>query len=150
SGDGDDDYLRQVRQFIRDNALAEHVKLLGRVNYDSIREEMSRAAIFTLVSLEESSPMAIEEAMAAGVPVVTSNRCGMPHMVQDGESGFLVDPSAPDDIARRLGQLLEDDELRCSMGRKSHEIAKERFHPAAVARRTLEVYQQAVKDHNRS
>ncbi|MCP4376571.1 MAG: glycosyltransferase family 4 protein, partial [bacterium] len=47
SGDGDDDYLRQVRQFIRDNALAEHVKLLGRVNYDSIREEMSRAAIFT-------------------------------------------------------------------------------------------------------
>ena len=94
--------------------------------------------------------MAIEEAMAAGVPVVTSNRCGMPHMVADGASGFLVDPGDPDDIARRMGQLLTDDQLRRSMGRKSQEIAKERFHPAAVARRTLEVYQQAVSDHQRA
>ena len=149
SGGGDDDYLSQVRHFIRENGLTEHVNLLGRVNYDAIREEMSRAAVFTLVSLEESSPMAIEEAMAAGVPVVTSNRCGMPHMVQDGASGYLVDPSDPDDIALRLGQLLEDNELRRSMGQKSREIAKERFHPEAVARRTVEVYRRAIRDNER-
>jgi glycosyltransferase involved in cell wall biosynthesis len=107
---------------------------------------MSRAAVFTLVSLEENSPMAIEEAMAAGVPVVTSNRCGMPYMVRNGESGFLVDPNNPDDIARRLGKLLKDDELRRSMGAKGREIALDRFHPSKVAARTREVYLRAIND----
>jgi glycosyltransferase involved in cell wall biosynthesis len=110
---------------------------------------MAHAAVFTLVSLEENSPMGIEEAMAAGMPVVTSNRCGMPYMVRDGESGFLVDPNNPDDIANRLGQLLKDDELRRSMGAKGREIALDRFHPAKVAARTLEVYMRSVRDFER-
>jgi glycosyltransferase involved in cell wall biosynthesis len=90
--------------------------------------------------------MGIEEAMAAGVPVVTSNRCGMPYMVRDGESGFLVNPTNPEDIARRLGQLLKNDELRRSMGAKGREIALDRFHPAKVAARTREVYYRAIHD----
>jgi len=84
--------------------------------------------------------------MAAGVPVVTSNRCGMPYMVRDGESGFLVDPNDPDDIARRLGQLLDNGELRWSMGAKGREIARDRFHPAKVAARTRDVYLRAIHD----
>ena len=82
--------------------------------------------------------------MAAGVPVVTSNRCGMPYMVRDGESGFLVDPKNPEDIARRLKQIFHDDKLRRSMGIKGREIALERFHPAKVAARTREVYIRAL------
>ena len=73
---------------------------------------MACAAAFALISLEENSPMAIEEAMAAGVPVVTSNRCGMPYMVRDEESGFLVNPDDSEETAERLRQLLTDDELR--------------------------------------
>jgi glycosyltransferase involved in cell wall biosynthesis len=93
--------------------------------------------------------MGIEEAMAAGVPVVTSNRCGMPYMVRDGESGFLVDPNNLDDIAQRLRQLLANDELRRSMGAKGREIALDRFHPAKVAARTREVYLRAINDFQR-
>ena len=146
SGDGDKDYLDHVSHFIREHGLEINVKLLGRVSYEVIQDEMSRSAVFTLVSLEENSPMGIEEAMAAGLPVVTSNRCEMPYMVRDGESGFLVDPNNPDDIARRLGQLLKNDELRRSMGAKGREIALDRFHPAKVASRTLEVYLHAIHD----
>lgn len=93
--------------------------------------------------------MGIEEAMAAEVPVVTSNRCGMPYMVRDGESGFLVDPHDPHDIARRLRQLLGDDALRYAMGAKGREIALDRFHPAKVAARTREVYRRAIEDFQR-
>ena len=93
--------------------------------------------------------MGIEEAMAAGVPVVASNRCGMPYMVRDGESGYLVDPNDPEDIADRLGRILGDDALRQSMGAKSRQIARDRFHPAAVARRTREVYRRAIHDRGR-
>ena len=84
--------------------------------------------------------------MAAGVPLVTSNRCGMPYMVRDGESGFLVDPNDPDDIARRLERLLKNDELRQSMGARGREIALDRFHPAKVPARAREVYLRAVQD----
>jgi len=147
SGGGDEDYLGRVRAFIAEHGLQNDVELLGRTSYQTIQEEMSRAAVFILVSLEENSPMAIEEAMAAGIPVVTSNRCGMPYMVRDGESGFLVDPNDPDEIAYRLRQLLTNNELRSSMGAKGRQIARDRFHPANVARRTYEVYLRAIVDH---
>jgi len=145
SGGGDKDYLDRVLLLIQENGLEKHVTLLGRAAYATIQDEMARAAAFALVSLEENSPMAIEEAMAAGVPVVTSNRCGMPYLVREGESGFLVDPNDPEEIADRLRQLLTDDELRRSLGAKGREIALDRFHPTKVATRTREVYIRAMQ-----
>ncbi len=142
----DERYVRQVRDRIRQKGLEKQALLLGRLDTKQIQEELSAAGVFALTSLEENSPMGIEEAMAAGVPVVTSNRCGMPYMVRDGESGFLVDPNDPSDIARRLAQLLNDDELRRSMGAKGKEIALDRFAPAKVAARTREVYLRAIED----
>lgn len=146
SGGSDKEYLDRVSHFIYEHGLGNRVKLLGRVNYETIRDEMAHAAVFILVSLEENSPMGIEEAMAAGMPIVTSNRCGMPYMVCDGESGFLVNPNDPSDIAHRLWQLLTNDELRRSMGTKGQEIALDRFHPIKVASRTREVYYRAMHD----
>jgi glycosyltransferase involved in cell wall biosynthesis len=143
---GDTSYVQQVRQRIGDAGLQERVILLGGLTAEQIRAELSTAAVFALVSLEENSPMGIEEAMAAKVPVVTSNRCGMPYMVRDGESGFLVDPNRPADIAWWLGRLLEDDGLRRTMGAKGREIALDRFHPTTVASRTRQVYLRAVEE----
>lgn len=144
-----DSYSRRVRERIAHEGLNAHISLLGMIDVEKMREELAAAAVFALASLQENSPMAIEEAMAAGVPVVTSNRCGMPYLVRDGESGFLVDPTDPRDIARRLGQLLGNDELRQSMGAKGREIALDRFHPARVAARTREVYLRAIQDFRR-
>jgi len=142
-------YVQQVRNRIQHKGLEKQVFLLGRLDIEQIHKELSATSVFALTSLEENSPMGIEEAMAAGVPVVTSNRCGMPYMVRDGESGFLVNPNNPDDITNRLEQLLKDDELRCSMGAKGQEIALDRFHPVKVATRTLEVYKRSVRDFER-
>ncbi len=142
---GDETYVRQVRQKIQQSGLEHRVSLLGKIGTEQVLQELTTASVFALVSLEENSPMGIEEAMAAGIPVVTSNRCGMPYMVRHGESGFLVDPHDPHDVARRLRQVLESDELRRSMGTKGKEIALDRFHPARVATRTREVYLQAIE-----
>ena len=144
-----EDYGKAVHAAIRRERLQNRVHILGRISAAQVREELAAVSVFVLASLQENSPVCIEEAMVAGVPVVTSNRCGMPYMVRDGESGFLVDPEDPDDIAWRLGQLLQDDDLRRRMGRKGREIALDRFDPDKVARRTLEVYRRAVRDHQR-
>lgn len=145
----DPDYQRQVEERIRFHKLEDRIRLLGRLTTDQVREQLAIASAFVLVSLEENSPMGIEEAMAAGVPVVTSNRCGMPYMVRDGDSGYLVDPHDSDDIADRLEDLLSDDTRRASMGEKSRQIACDRFHPDAVARRTYEVYLRAAGQRRR-
>lgn len=146
----DADYVRQVRRCIEKKGLQNRAVLLGGISTEQIREELSAASVFALTSLEENSPMGIEEAMAARVPVVTSNRCGMPYMVRDGESGFLVDPHNPRDIGYRLRQLLTDDDLRRSMGSVGREIALDRFHPAKVAVRTRDVYLRAAGRANSS
>jgi glycosyltransferase involved in cell wall biosynthesis len=140
------DYEREVHEFINANALNEKVKLLGRIGAEQLRNELAQTSIFALVSSEEGAPMGIAEAMAAGVPVVASNRCGIPYMVRDGETGFLVDPYNPMDIAWRLEQILNDDALRIALGKKANEIALERFHPNHVARRTHEVYLRLAGD----
>lgn len=139
-------YVQQVRDRVLQKRLDKQVLLLGKLSAEEIKKELAAASVFALVSLEENSPMGIEEAMAAGIPVVTSNRCGMPYMVRDSVSGFLVDPHDPVDIAHRLGQLLKNDELRQSMGIKGCQIALDRFHPANVAARTRDVYLQAIND----
>lgn len=138
------EYGRQVREKICAMGVSERVHILGRLTVSQIQEEIKRASIFALISLEENSPMGIEEAMAAGVPVVTSNRCGMPYMVRSGENGFLVNPSDTRDVAARFRQLLVDDALREKFGIVSRDIAQIRFHPKVVAVRTLEVYREAL------
>lgn len=136
-------YGEALERRIRELGIADRVVLLGRVSSIQVLEELSQASVFALVSLEENSPMGIEESMAVGVPVVTSNRCGMPYMVRHGDSGLLVNPLDPADIARALRRILENDELRGSMGAVSRAIALDRFHPTAVARRTRDVYEEA-------
>ena len=138
-------YGRLVEERIRAHRLKDRVVLLGRIGTEQVLQGLAAASIFALVSLEENSPMGIEEAMAARVPVVTSNRCGMPYMVRHGETGFLVNPNDPEDIARRMKQLLQDDALRERMGDKARLIAQDRFHPEVVARRTREVYFEALR-----
>lgn len=149
-GVADAAYADRVLGAIAALGLQDRVVLLGSLGRDQVARELQAASVFALVSLEEGSPLGVEEAMAAGVPVVTSNRCGMPYMVRDGESGFLVNPEDPEDVAWRLGQLLADDTLRAAQSEASRRIACERFHPAAVAARTREVYRRALLDFRRA
>mgnify|MGYP001593933928 CR=1 FL=1 len=143
------EYGALVSQAVRDYRLEEKVLFLGQIGTGQVLKELSEAAVFALVSLEENSPMGIEEAMAASIPVVTSNRCGMPYMVRDGESGYLVDPNDSVAIARRVGQVLGDNELRRAMGKKSRDIALDRFHPGHVAARTRAVYLDMILDNSK-
>lgn len=137
-------YGAAVDRRIQELGLNGRIDRLGSIDAGAIRRELSAASVFALVSLEENAPLGIEEAMAAGVPVVASNRCGMPYMVQHGETGYLVDPQQVEDIARRLIALLEDARLRRMMGDAARTVARARFHPEAVARRTRDLYVEAM------
>ena len=136
------EYLGRVKQSVDGHGMANRVEFLGHVNHARLVQELSRASVFLLPSRQENAPMAIAEAMAAGIPVIASNRCGMPYMISEGQTGFLIDPESTDWIARRLEELLAAPELAHRMGQAGHCVALDRFHPRAVAEKTLAVYRQ--------
>lgn len=141
---GDEQYMQEMLTFIKDNNLDKQVTILGRITTTDVMQELVHSSIYALASLEENSPMGIEEAMAVGIPVVTSNRCGMPYMVKNGETGYLVNPFDEKDIANKFKRILGNSELKKSMAKKSTELALDLYHSESVARRTYAVYQELL------
>lgn len=136
------EYFSRVQKTIDCHGIADRVELLGHISHVRLEEELANASVFFLPSRQENAPMAIAEAMAAGVPVIASNRCGMPYMVEEGRTGFLIDPESTDQIADRLGSLAGSPQLCQQMGQAGRQVAMERFHPSIVAEKTRAVYRR--------
>jgi glycosyltransferase involved in cell wall biosynthesis len=143
---GDGEYAARVGARIRELGLGSSVELLGGLPVERLVEEYRRASLFVLPSGQETSPMVIGEAMAVGVPVVATRTGGIPYLVQDGETGWLVDVGDVAALADRVAQVLLDDEARAAAGAAAREAAGHRFVPALVARRALGVYRSALDD----
>ena len=95
---------------------------LGQVPRSQVREEFRQADIFVLPTLAEGMALVHLEAMACGVPVITTPHCGS--VVRDGTDGFIVPIRDADALADRLQQLLEDCALRQQMGSSARERAR--------------------------
>lgn len=144
--ENDLDYAQEVHREIQRLGLAKKVKMLGRISQTDIRKQLSEASVFVLPSFQENAPMSISEAMAVGIPVITSDRCGMPYMVEHGMSGYLTQPSDVHQIAQYMIKMLSDDDLRERMGIRSRQIAQERFHPESVTEKTVNVYREIFRE----
>jgi glycosyltransferase involved in cell wall biosynthesis len=133
-------YMARVSAEIAKHGLENHVEFLGHVGHGRLVQELSRASIFLLPSLQENAPMAIAEAMAVGVPVIVSNRCGMPFMVDHGHNGFLIDPTNARKVGDSLTKLLRNPTQREAFSRHARRTARERYHPDLVVEKTLRAY----------
>ena len=92
-----------------------------------IRSTFRRAWAFAIVSRKEASPNVILEAMASELPVVATRVGGIPELVQDGRTGFLIEPGDCEGLANGLTRILQEQSLRHSMGKKARERVLE-FH----------------------
>ena len=98
------------------------VEFLGATPPERVREELSRAAVFALPCVVarngdlDGLPVAIMEAMAAGVPVVSTRLSGIPELVEDGVTGLLAEPGDAEGLARAIARMLDDADLaaRCA------------------------------------
>lgn len=140
------DYDRRVRAFVGAHDLHEVVRFLGLLQREALLDEYSRCTVLALSSLQESAPMAVIEAMAAGKPVVATGVGGVPDLVAEGETGYIVPPGNDGAMARRLSELLADAELRDRMGRRAREVARDRFGVDRVARSYYDLYHQVCEE----
>lgn len=144
AGTADAAYLTKCRNDVEKNRLNDNVHFLGSLNINQIQAELSKANCFLITSFQETAPLSIEEAMAVGVPVVGSNVCGIPYMVEDGKTGFLVNQFDNKSIAEGICKILVDSELAHTMSVRAKQIASERFKASGVAQKTLAVYQEIL------
>ncbi len=113
-----------LKQLVCSLDLEDKVKFLGFRS--DLPELFQQADIFLLMSSWEGFGLAVAEAMAAGLPVVASDVPGLREVVGEGShAGFLVNPTAPAMVAHGLRTLLEDSELRSTMGENARRQASQ-------------------------
>jgi glycosyltransferase involved in cell wall biosynthesis len=113
---------------------------LGFVPHDELERLYARAAVVVLPSYREGLPLCVLEAMAHGRPVVASAVGGIPELVEDGVTGYLVEPGDVAGLRSAIEKLLADPELRRRMGRAARERVAERCSWDRVTAATLETY----------
>jgi len=116
----------EVRKLLESAGVASRATMLGVVPKTQVAHLHRRADIFVFPTAwgTEGFGLVAAEAMATGTPVVASRIGAIPEVVVDGESGLLVPPNDPQELATALQRLLEDDELRGKMGRAAAERAQ--------------------------
>jgi glycosyltransferase involved in cell wall biosynthesis len=94
--------------------VSDRVKFTGYVEEGYLRNALTRATLFAMPSIAELQSISTMEAMASGLPIVAANAMALPHLVHDGENGFLYEPGDVDDFADKLTRVLTlpEDELQ--------------------------------------
>lgn len=110
----------------------------------------SHAAVFVCPSVYEPFGIINLEAMACGTPVVASRVGGIPEVVADGETGWLVEPDDPAALAQALRIALADPQRARRMGEAGRRRVEAHFSWDRIAALTMDVYQQAIDDHRRA
>ena len=113
---GGGDLDEQLRRDIAARGLADLVTLVGPVGQDDILAHYHWADVFCLPSFQEGLPVVLMEAMATGIPVVTTPINGIPELVKDGRNGYLVPPGRADLLADTLADLAAGPGLRDRLG----------------------------------
>ena len=137
-------YLQRLKEQISDE-LAERVSFVGQVSHLQLHSYFQRAAVLVNPSLSEAFGMSLVEAMASGVPVVATRVGGMVDVVQDGETGLLVEADDPVALAAALEKLLLDEALGNAMGEKGRSRAESVFAWEVVAANLLGYYRQLLE-----
>jgi N-acetyl-alpha-D-glucosaminyl L-malate synthase BshA len=140
-GDGPD--RSKAEAYCRAHHLRDRVFFLG--NVPNLEEVLGACDLFLLPSETESFGMAALEAMTSEVPVIASRAGGLPEVVSEGETGYLVPVGDVNGMAERAIEILSDRDLRIRMGRRARELALERFDEEKIVPRYRDLY-SAVLD----
>jgi glycosyltransferase involved in cell wall biosynthesis len=129
--------------------VQERVNKLGltsRVHFIGLRTDvpdvLGAADVFVLSSDYEGNPLAVIEAMAAGLPIASTAVGGVPELLENGKEGFIVQPGRAEQLSDAMVTLLKDDKLRRAMGAAAAARAKEKFDVSAMIRAYEELYSE--------
>nr|WP_233460159.1 glycosyltransferase [Microbacterium resistens] len=103
---GGGDQRKALENLTQELGLGDRVTFHGRISDEKLRSLYSRASVFAIASIAELQSIATMEAMASALPVVAADAVALPHLVHDGENGYLFEPGNVDELAARLTDVL--------------------------------------------
>ncbi|KRC51011.1 glucosyl transferase [Leifsonia sp. Root227] len=103
---GGGDQLKNLQSLAEQLGIADRVTFTGYVTDEELRQAYTRATVFGMPSIAELQSIATMEAMASALPVVAANAMALPHLVHDGENGYLFEPGNAQHLADRLEHVL--------------------------------------------
>lgn len=142
-----DGYEQEINTFIEQHQLGAYVQFHGWVNQSTLQTILAKADILVVSSFQESLPMVIAEAMAAGKLVIASRVGGIPEMIEHGEDGFIMDTDKPENLAQLLIPLYQQPGRVLAIQKKARQKALATYPGKRIAEKTLSFYQQLLLGH---
>ena len=140
---GDQPYVNRLQNLQRQLDLKSRVKWLGLRN--NVQDYMSAFDLTVVPSIQEPLGLVAIESLATGTPVVASNTGGLPEIVMPNETGLLVTPKNPSELAEAIISMAQDPAARQRMGETGRRFVQENFNPEALTRQVESVFLELVK-----
>ena len=149
-GDG---VLRQsLQQLIQDRGIEQQVRLVGSKTHEEVKMFMEKSHVLLAPSLtsesgdQEGIPNVIKEAMASGLPVISTFHSGIPELVSDGVSGLLVPERDAASLADALAYLIRHPEICKEMGQAGRRQVEQKFETSVLSKQLEELYFELMKE----
>ncbi len=136
-------YFKSLINYVKQNNLNENIIFKGELSEKEVKEEFSECSVFVFPSKEESFGIVLAEAEACGKPVVASNIGGIPYVVDNNKTGFLVEYGDVDTFAEKVLALLKDKNLRINIGIAGKEKARQ-FSDKDIAEKYYKLYKTVI------
>lgn len=142
----DEQYYENIIKYIIEKQFQERVLFLGFRDKKGMIKELQKASLLILPSRYESFGMVLAEAMSIGIPVIGTRIAGIPHLIEEEKTGFLINVGDVKDLTNKINLLIHDKQKVQNMGRDARNVALKRWHPEIIAKKTLKVYKQVIND----
>lgn len=104
---GDGDQRKGIERLAHEYGVADRVRFTGKLPDEQLRAELTRASVFVIASIAELQSIATMEAMASGLPIIAANAMALPHLVHEGENGYLFQPGNDHELAEALERVFQ-------------------------------------------
>ncbi|WP_164984954.1 glycosyltransferase [Ammoniphilus sp. CFH 90114] len=148
---GDGPLKKELKRRARKKGIRDKVHFLGRLSHEKVQKEMQKAHIFVLASIkakggnQEGIPNVIKEAMACGLPVVSTWHGGIPELVEHKKTGYLVKEKDKKALAESILKLIHHPERWGEMGRRGRDKVLKQFNMKHQVRKLERLYRKLVK-----
>jgi glycosyltransferase involved in cell wall biosynthesis len=142
---GDGNAREKLEQYVQELKQEKNIEFLGRIPHEIVLPYYQEASLFAFPSLNEGMSNAMLEALATGLPLISTDTGGASELISDGENGFIIKFKDSQDIAEKIERLILNEELRQKMSQASRALA-EKMSWESVAQKYFEVYRQVTKE----
>lgn len=142
---GTGDYEEELKKLAKEKDIEKNVVFLGQIKHDEVVKNLINSDLLVFPTYHtETCSLVLLEAMASGLPIITTNIQANPELVEEGKGGFLVEPKNPEKLSEKIVEMLSDRKRMLEFGRFNKENAK-LFDWSIIAKQMESAYFEAVK-----